>query len=265
MLVLIIRGARQKSNALNAGITVLRWRRTMKALILNGSARGQKGVTGTLVEAITRGLMEAKAGVQTFEIQSMTISPCRACLTCMHKTPGECSIKDDMGLIYEACKTSDLLILATPLYVDTMTAQLKTVMDRSIACMQPFLVKDVAGRIRHPFTWRMPSSFLLLSTSGFPEQENFLPLIATFRAQAANFSSQAIGEICISGSIALQMEPELLKRHLTLLEEAGRHLGATGNIPEDILQNLNTPPVGVDRYLQATAKYEQWCRSKLNI
>jgi multimeric flavodoxin WrbA len=75
-------------------------------------------------------------------------------------------------------KTSDLLILAAPLYVDTMTAQLKTVMDRSIACMQPFLVKDVAGRIRHPFTWRMPSSFLLLSTSGFPEQENFLPLIA---------------------------------------------------------------------------------------
>jgi multimeric flavodoxin WrbA len=35
----------------------------MKALILNGSARGQKGVTGKLVEAITRGLMEAKAGV----------------------------------------------------------------------------------------------------------------------------------------------------------------------------------------------------------
>jgi len=235
----------------------------MKVLILNGSARGRKGITGKLLDAITRGLTKADAEVKTFEISKLSISPCTACLTCMHKTPGECSIKDDMEPIYEALKTSDLLILATPLYVDTMTAQLKTVMDRSIACMQPFLVKDDTGRIRHPFTWRMPARFLLLSTSGFPEEEIFAPLIATFQAEAVNFSSQPIGEICIPGSIALQMEPELLDRHLSLLEEAGRILGSTGGIPENLLQDINTPPVDVDRYLQAAAGYEEWCRAKL--
>jgi len=235
----------------------------MKALILNGSARGRKGVTGKLLEAISKGLAAANAELKTFEISKLSISPCTGCLTCMHKTPGKCVIQDDMGPIYEALKTSDLLILATPLYVDTMSAQLKTVMDRSLACLQPFLIKDDTGRVRHPFNWRMPSKFLLLSTSAFPEKEVFAPLIATFRAEAANFSSKPVGEICIPGSIALQMEPDLLDRHLSLIEEAGKLLGATGGIPEDLLQDLNTPPVDVDRYLQAAVKYEEWCRAQL--
>lgn len=236
----------------------------MNVLILNGSARGGKGVTGRLLESLSRGLTKANAKVKTFDIVKLSISPCTACLMCMHKTPGECSIKDDMELIYEAYKTSDLLILATPVYLDTMTAQMKAVLDRSMVFMQPFLIRDATGRVRHPFNWPMPPKFMLLSTSGFPEKESFDPLIATFRAEAANFGSLPIGEICIPGSIALQMEPELLNKHLSLLEEAGSVLGTTGNIPGNILTELNTPPVDIDRYLQAAAKYEKWCRSKLN-
>ena len=100
----------------------------MNVLILNGSARGGKGVTGRLLESLSRGLTKANAKVKTFDIVKLSISPCTACLMCMHKTPGECSIKDDMELIYEAYKTSDLLILATPVYLDTMTAQMKAVL-----------------------------------------------------------------------------------------------------------------------------------------
>ncbi len=236
----------------------------MKVVILNGSARGGKGVTGKLLKALTAGLAKAEATVQTFEISRRSISPCTGCLTCMHKTPGRCAIRDDMEPIYEALQISDLLVMATPLYVDTMSAQLKTVMDRCLACLQPFFIRDAAGRVRHPFTWRMPANFLLLSTAAFPEPEIFAPLIATFRAEAANFSSRAVGEICIPGSIALQMEPELLERHLSLLEEAGEIVGKAGSVPVNLLQTLNTPPVDVERYLQAAEKYEQWCRSELN-
>ncbi|OPY88560.1 MAG: NADPH-dependent FMN reductase [Syntrophus sp. PtaU1.Bin208] len=236
----------------------------MRGLILNGSARGQKGVTGKMLDALTRGLSKASAELKTFELRRMSISPCTGCLSCMHKNPGVCVLQDDMGLIYEALKTSDLLIMATPLYVDTMSAQLKTVMDRCLACLQPFLVKDETGRVRHPFNWRMPAKFLLLSTSAFPELEVFAALIATFRAEAANFNSKAVGEICIPGSIALQMEPELLDRHLSLLEEAGRVLAGTGSIPESLLRELNTPPLDVERYLQVATKYEDWCRAQLS-
>ncbi len=236
----------------------------MKALILNGSARGGKGVTGKMVNALIRGLAKGKAESTTFEIRRMSISPCTGCLSCMHKNPGICAVRDDMEPIYQALKASDLLVLATPLYVDTMSAQLKTVMDRCLACLQPFLIRDDTGRVRHPYTWRMPAKFLLLSTSAFPEPEVFAALLATFHAQAANFGSKAAGAICIPGSIALQVEPVLLDRHLSLLEEAGKILAGTGSIPGTLLQELNTPPVDVDRYLQVAARYEDWCREQLN-
>ena len=178
----------------------------MRVLILNGSARGQKGITGKLVKAITNGLSEGGAEVKQFEVQDLKISPCNACLTCMHNNPGVCAVKDDMEGIYEELKNSQILIVAAPVYTDNTSAQMKRVIDRCICCLRPFLTKDQSGRFRHPYTWRMPEKFILLSTAGFPEMETFDPLIATFRAQAATFGSKPITEICIPGSIALQMD-----------------------------------------------------------
>lgn len=57
----------------------------MKILVLNGSARGQKGITGKLIRSITNGLSESGAEVKEFQIKDLHISPCTACLSCMHK------------------------------------------------------------------------------------------------------------------------------------------------------------------------------------
>lgn len=73
-----------------------------------------------------------------------------------------------------------------------------------------------------------------------------------------------MAEICIPGSMGLQMEPEKLNHHLEMLEEAGKMLGRTGEISEDLLNKLNTPPLSREAYLEASAKYEAWCRKKLN-
>lgn len=165
----------------------------MKVIALNGSARGKKGVTGKLLDALLRGLAEGGATIKDFQLKEMNLSPCRACLTFMHKTPGQCVQRDDMDKIYPKLKDSDLLIMGTPIYTDNMSAQLKTVIDRCICCMDPLFKGDSERRLRHPYSWKMPSIFLLLATSGFPERENFLPLIMTFRAQASNFGSKPIG------------------------------------------------------------------------
>jgi multimeric flavodoxin WrbA len=141
-----------------------------------------------------------------------------------------------------------------------MSAQMKTVMDRCICGMDPFLRLDSANRVRHPYRWTMPSKFLLVSTSGFPEVESFLPLIMTFRAQAANFGSEPIGEICIPGSIALQMAPQLLESRLDRIQQAGKMLALHGNVESALLEEINKPVVTVDRYLEISAKYEAWAR-----
>ncbi len=235
----------------------------MNVLILNGSARGQKGVTGRLLKSFVEGLIDGDAKVTEFALAGLNISPCTACLSCMHKTLGECAVKDDMEEVYAAMKRSDVMVLATPVYTDNMSAQLKNVMDRSICGMQGLLTKDCFGRVRHLYTWRMPAKFMLISTSGFPEMETFEPLIATYRAQALNFGSEALAEICVPGSIGIQMEPQRLDHHLSLIKEAGKEIALKGSIHPDRLKELNTPPLTVDEYFTAAAKYESWLRKKL--
>ena len=232
----------------------------MKVIALNGSARGKKGVTWKLLDSFLKGLSEGGAAVSDIQLNGMNISYCRACLTCMHKTPGQCARRDDMDQIYPYLKESDLLVMGTPVYTDNMSAQMKTVMDRCICGMDPFLHLDSGSRVRHPFRWPMPSKFLLVSTSGFPEMEVFLPLIMTFRAEAANFGSEPIGEICIPGSIALQMAPQLLEPRLGEIQRAGKMLALHEKVEPTLLDEISKPIVSREQYLEISAKYESWAR-----
>lgn len=232
----------------------------MKVIALNGSARGKKGVTWKLMESLFKGLLEGGATVKEFQLKDMNISPCRACLTCMHQTPGQCAQRDDMDQIYPYLKDSDLLVVGTPVYTDSMSAQMKTVMDRCICGMDPFLRLDASNRVRHPFSWKMPSKFLLVSTSGFPEVESFSPLVMTYKAQAANFSAESIGEICIPGSIALQMAPQLLEPRLGLIQQAGKRLALQGEIETTSLKEMNQPLLTTTQYLEISVRYEAWAR-----
>ncbi len=237
----------------------------MDALILNGSPRGQRGVTGKLLQSLANGLVAGGASVTHFGVAQMHIAPCKSCFSCMHKHPGVCVQKDDMEQICERLKVADLLVLGTPVYTDSMTAQLKAVLDRSLCSLQPFFTKDTAGRVRHPRWWTMPAKFFLVSTSAFPEVETFGPLITTVKAQAANMPAELIGWACIPGSIALQVEPSKMAHHLDLLSRLGEVIGRTGKADPELLAALNTPPVTVDEFLTIAASYETWCRKKLGM
>jgi NADPH-dependent FMN reductase len=212
------------------------------------------------LDKFIQGLEEGGAQTHTVQLKDLTISYCNACLFCMHKTPGNCAIKDDMDTIYPHFKESDIFIMTTPVYVDTMSAQVKAVMDRCICCMDPFLRIDAADRVRHPFSWNMPEKFFLISTSGFPEPESFAPLIRTFRAQAANFGCESIGEICVAGSIALQMAPQLLEPHLDMIQQAGKMLAMQGRVEPTLLHEINRPIVTREKYLEIAVQYEAWAR-----
>jgi multimeric flavodoxin WrbA len=237
----------------------------MKVVMLNGSPRGAKSVTGKFLDALASGLEAGGAVVTRFKVASMNIGACTACLSCMHHTPGECVQKDDMAQIYPLLKTADLLVMGTPVYTDNMTSQLKTVIDRTIACLQPFLTRNDDTKIVNPHWWDMPGKYFLVSTCGFPEMSNFDPLVATFRAQAINAGSISVGEVCVPGSIALQMKPDRMTPYLDLLAALGKEMARSGDPDSGILQQLNRPPFTVYEYLAIAAEYEAWGRKKLGI
>jgi multimeric flavodoxin WrbA len=165
-----------------------------------------------------------------------------------------------MDQLYPLLRESDLFIMGTPVYTDNMSAQMKAVMDRSICGMDPFLRLDSANRVRHPYSWTMPSKFFLVSTSGFPEMETFLPLIMTFRAQAANFGCESIGEICVPGSLAIPMAPQLLEPCLNKIQRVGKVLALHEKVEATLLEEINRPLVTREQYLEISAKYEAWAR-----
>lgn len=235
----------------------------MDVLAINGSARGGKGVTGRLLAALTAGLRRGGAQVEILEAAGLDVAPCRACLSCMLKTPGRCAQADDMGRVCEALRQARLLVLAAPVYTDGYPAQLKLVLDRMICAMQPFLEPDQDGRLRHPLWWPLPRDFLLLATCGFPEPATFAPLVETFRAQARNFNARPLAELCVPGSIALQMEPAALEPHLVLVEQAGEQLAREGEIAGPLLAAVNRPPLCVDRYRELGERYQELCRRRL--
>lgn len=234
----------------------------MRALIINGSARGAKGVTAKMGRALAEGLVRGGASVDTLFVADMNIAPCTACLSCMHLNPGHCAQRDDMDVVLPLLKQADLLVWAAPVYTDTMSAQLKAVMDRTICSRQPFLYADAAGLTHHPMAWAMPQKVMLISTCSFPEPVTFEPLVATIRAQAINLGGRCIAELCVPGSLAIQMEPSVLETHLALIDQAGLEVAQEGRVRPATLEAIKRPPFSVDRYRELAGRYEDWCRKK---
>jgi multimeric flavodoxin WrbA len=100
----------------------------MKIIAINGSPHGEKGTTGMMLAEVVRQAQSAGASVTTWLVSEHTIAPCISCDAC-HKT-GACPIKDDFPVLREAMLSADGVILASPNYITSVSAQLKAIMDR---------------------------------------------------------------------------------------------------------------------------------------
>jgi hypothetical protein len=105
----------------------------MKVLLLFGSPK-KNGSSARLLNEVLNGL---KAGnddpveVKNIYLNDVEIKSCQGCLACL-KT-GICSIKDDMGTIYDDIQDSDLILLSTPVYFNGVSSQVKLFIDRNKA------------------------------------------------------------------------------------------------------------------------------------
>lgn len=96
-------------------------------LILKGSPR-IKGNSNTLADQVAAGASQAGAHVESITLHGMDIRPCDACDTCVET--GVCELKDEMQSLYPLLLAADALVLSSPIYWFTYSAQLKTCIDR---------------------------------------------------------------------------------------------------------------------------------------
>lgn len=115
----------------------------MKAVVLFGSPR-KDGNTHALVDAFARVLLEKQHEVKVLYLNDLNIRPCQGCLSCLEK--GECRIDDDMALVRGDIMEAGVVVYATPIYWFGPSAQLKLVIDRSIAFMDGEYNSRVRGK-----------------------------------------------------------------------------------------------------------------------
>lgn len=101
-----------------------------KVLILSGSPR-KNGNSDILCDEFARGAAEAGNHVEKIRVAEKNIGFCRACYAC--RGTGVCAIKDDMAEVLQKMIDADVLVLASPVYFYSIDAQLKALIDRTVA------------------------------------------------------------------------------------------------------------------------------------
>ena len=92
-----------------------------------------------------RGAESEGAETALFSVSKKKINGCDSCYAC--RETGRCKIKDDMQDLYDEMIKADGIVFGTPVFNYGMTAQAKTIVDRTFALNRPdtTLRNKVAG------------------------------------------------------------------------------------------------------------------------
>jgi putative NADPH-quinone reductase len=219
----------------------------MKVLAFNGSPRMEKGITDSILQTFLQGAASAGAETETVYISRQKIKYCTGCFNCWFVHPGRCIHKDDMEMIRGKIKAADLLVLASPVYFDGFTAQMKTLLDRLITGGMPF-IETREGHSRHPSRGneKKRRKMLLVSTCGFGERDNFEPMIHHMKAIARNFATgEYMGALVRPMGATLDMvkdeKPEEVAAIFEALRQAGVEAVEIGAISEELQAAVAKP------------------------
>lgn len=117
----------------------------MRILGIVGSPR-KNGNTEIMMNEALRVAREAGCETEMFLSSEKTVAPCDACGICFEA--GACAVKDDMQELYAMLERADGIIIGSPVYFGSVSAQTKAIMDRMFALLPRRALKDkIAGAL----------------------------------------------------------------------------------------------------------------------
>jgi multimeric flavodoxin WrbA len=102
----------------------------VKILLISSSPKGENSLTFRLALETLKGAEAAGAETETIHLRGCRIEFCSACDAC-HKNGMRCQIEDDAGRILGKFLEAVGIILASPNYLNQVTASMKALFDRS--------------------------------------------------------------------------------------------------------------------------------------
>jgi multimeric flavodoxin WrbA len=132
----------------------------MKACGIVGSPR-KTGNVDLLVSNVLKGASGRGADVDKIYLNDLNIKPCQSCG--VDPYPKYCLYDDDMRLVYEILESCDLIVLGSPVYFDTVSAQVKLMIDRS-NCLMPYVKRsDESWRFERRMKKRKKGVFIAVA------------------------------------------------------------------------------------------------------
>ena len=129
----------------------------MKIMAFNGSPR-KKWNTATLLEKALEGAASRGAATELVHLYDLNFKGCVSCFSCKTKggkSYGRCAVKDDLTPVFEKIERSDGIILGSPIYLGTVTGEMRSFMERLIF---PYLT--YTDPLRSLFPKKIPTGFI---------------------------------------------------------------------------------------------------------
>lgn len=108
---------------------------------LDGSP-SRAGSLARMLGAMGEGAREAGGAFEHVVCNDLVVKPCQACGP--DATPGYCIFRDDMDRVYDLLERAHAIAVGSPIYFDTVSAQLKLVIDRC-NCVTPLVTLPGGG------------------------------------------------------------------------------------------------------------------------
>lgn len=170
----------------------------MKNILIFSSSPREKSNSHALCEQFFKGATEAGHNVELIRLKDKKINYCVGCHSC--ENTGVCFQKDDMFEIQEKILKADVLVFATPVYFYSMSAQLKTLIDRVT-----------------PFYTEVRADIYLFATAWDPDTKNLESTLEAIRGctrdcfeNCEEKGALAVGDV--SSQNAIKNKTEVLKK-----------------------------------------------------
>jgi len=197
----------------------------VKIFAVNGSPRQRKGNTERILRPFLEGARAAGADLDLVYLKDKEIKPCLGCNACWLKTPGRCIQADDMPELVELMRQCEVAVLASPIYIGSVTGLMKNFLDRLTPVSLPFIeVKD--GYSTHSRREGSPfRGIVFVSNNGFHELYHFDDLVSHMRSLAKMMQAEFLGALLRPHGVLLEMLEKRMPEKVTAVYEAARQAG----------------------------------------
>jgi len=218
-----------------------------RVVVINGSARMEKGNTARVLAPFLDGMREAGAFVELFYAKRLNVKPCTGEFYCWNRKPGACYQEDNMQMLYPKLRKADILVLATPVYIP-LPGEMQNLINRLCPLIEPILTwRD--GRTRAKFHDNVKiRKIVLVSTCGWWEMGNFGTVLRIAEEIAKGVSVDFAGAILRPHAYLMVEKKEKAKKVTEALRKAGYELVKKGRMSKSLLEAISQPLISEEEY-----------------